>query len=182
MTAVSDIQEYNHYMQDHKAIKIIPLGGLGGIGKNITLFEYRNEIIIIDCGIMFPTEEMPGIDYIIPDFGYIRKNKSRVKAILVTHGHEDHIGAIPYLLQEVSAPIYATKLTIGLIQSRLEEIPPKKKPEFIEIEPRDQKQIGNFSVEFIKVNHSIIGGVGIAIQTDLGTIIHTGDFKIDFSP
>ena len=169
-------------MQDHKAIKIIPLGGLGGIGKNITLFEYRNEIIIIDCGIMFPTEDMPGIDYIIPDFSYIRKNKSKVKAILVTHGHEDHIGAIPYLLQEISAPIYATKLTIGLIQSRLEEIPPKKDPEFIEIEPRDQRQIGSFKVEFIKVNHSIIGGVGLAIQTDIGTIIHTGDFKIDFSP
>ncbi len=182
MTAGSVIQEYRSYMQDHKAIKIIPLGGLGGIGKNITLFEYRNEIIIIDCGIMFPTEEMPGIDYIIPDFSYIRKNKSKVKAILITHGHEDHIGAIPYLLQEISAPIYATKLTIGLIQSRLEEIPPKKDPEFIEIEPRDQRQIGSFKVEFIKVNHSIIGGVGLALQTDVGTIIHTGDFKIDFSP
>ncbi|MBP7734804.1 MAG: ribonuclease J [Spirochaetes bacterium] len=169
-------------MQDHKAIKIIPLGGLGGIGKNITLFEYKNEIIIVDCGIMFPTEETPGIDYIIPDFSYIRKNKAKVKAILVTHGHEDHIGAIPYLLQEVSVPLYATKLTIGLIQSRLEEIPPKKDPEFIEIMPRDRLLIGNFMIEFIKVNHSIIGGVGLAIQTDIGSIIHTGDFKIDFSP
>jgi ribonuclease J len=165
-----------------KGIKIIPLGGLGGIGKNITLFEYQDEILIVDCGIMFPTEDMPGIDYIIPDFSYIRKNKSKVKAILVTHGHEDHIGAIPYLLQEISVPIYATKLTIGLIQSRLEELPPKKDPEFIEINPRDRKQIGRFDVEFIKVNHSIIGGVGLAIQTDIGTIIHTGDFKIDFSP
>jgi ribonuclease J len=136
----------------------------------------------VDCGIMFPTEEMPGIDYIIPDFGYIRKNKSKVRAILVTHGHEDHIGAIPYLLQEVSAPVYATKLTIGLIQSRLEEIPPKNEPEFIEISPRDRKQIGRFGVEFIKVNHSIIGGVGLAITTEVGTVIHTGDFKIDFSP
>lgn len=169
-------------MQKEKALKIIPLGGLGGIGKNITLFEYRDDIIIVDCGIMFPTEEMPGIDYIIPDFGYIRKNKSKVRAILVTHGHEDHIGAIPYLLQEVSAPVYATKLTIGLIQSRLEEIPPKNEPEFIEISPRDRKQIGRFGVEFIKVNHSIIGGVGLAITTEVGTVIHTGDFKIDFSP
>ena len=182
MTADSVIQEYNQYMQKEKALKIIPLGGLGGIGKNITLFEYRDDIIIVDCGIMFPTEEMPGIDYIIPDFGYIRKNKSKVRAILVTHGHEDHIGAIPYLLQEVSAPVYATKLTIGLIQSRLEEIPPKKEPEFIEISPRDRKQIGRFGVEFIKVNHSIIGGVGLAITTEVGTVIHTGDFKIDFSP
>jgi ribonuclease J len=182
MTADSVIQEYNQYMQKEKALKIIPLGGLGGIGKNITLFEYRDDIIIVDCGIMFPTEEMPGIDYIIPDFGYIRKNKSKVRAILVTHGHEDHIGAIPYLLQEVSAPVYATKLTIGLIQSRLEEIPPKNEPEFIEISPRDRKQIGRFGVEFIKVNHSIIGGVGLAITTEVGTVIHTGDFKIDFSP
>jgi ribonuclease J len=169
-------------MQKEKAIHVIPLGGLGGIGKNITLFECRGDIIIVDCGIMFPTEEMPGIDYIIPDFSYIRKNKSKVKAILVTHGHEDHIGAIPYLLQEISAPVYATKLTIGLIQSRLEEIPPIKDPEFIEISPRDRKQIGRFGVEFIKVNHSIIGGVGLAITTEVGTIIHTGDFKIDFSP
>jgi ribonuclease J len=182
MTADLVIQEYKKYMQKEKAIKIIPLGGLGGIGKNITLFEHKDDIIIVDCGIMFPTEEMPGIDYIIPDFTYIRKNKSKVKAILVTHGHEDHIGAIPYLLQEVTVPIYATKLTIGLIQSRLEEIPPKKEPEFIEINPRDRKQIASFSVEFIKVNHSIIGGVGLAITTEVGTIIHTGDFKIDFSP
>ncbi|MDM7988252.1 MAG: ribonuclease J [Smithella sp.] len=165
-----------------RTIKIIPLGGLGGIGKNITLFEYRDTIIIVDCGIMFPTDEMPGIDYIIPDFSYIRKNRSRVKAILVTHGHEDHIGAIPYLLHEVNAPIYATKLTIGLIQSRLEDIPAKKETTFVEINPRDRIQIDGFSVEFIKVNHSIIGGVGLAITTDVGTIIHTGDFKIDFSP
>jgi len=169
-------------MEHDKAIKIIPLGGLGAIGKNITLIEYNDEILIIDCGIMFPTDEMPGIDYIIPDFDYIRKNKTKVKAILVTHGHEDHIGAIPYLLQEINAPIYATKLSIGLIQSRLEEIPPKYDPQFIEIKPRERKQIGVFYVEFIKVNHSIIGGIGLAIQTGVGTIIHTGDFKIDFSP
>ncbi len=180
--AVSAILEYNEIMNRESKMRIIPLGGLEGIGKNITLFEYEEEIIIVDCGIMFPTEEMPGIDYIIPDFSYIKKHRSKVKAILVTHGHEDHIGAISYLLNEISAPIYATRLTIGLIQSRLAELPPKKEPEFIEIQPRDRKQIGNFMVEFIKVNHSIIGGVGLAIKTDLGTVIHTGDFKIDFSP
>ncbi|OHD70708.1 MAG: ribonuclease J [Spirochaetes bacterium RBG_16_49_21] len=169
-------------MENDKAIKIIPLGGLGAIGKNITLFEFKDDILIVDCGIMFPTDEMPGIDYIIPDFTYIRKNKAKVKAILVTHGHEDHIGAVPYLLREINAPIYATKLSIGLIQSRLEELPPKKKPQFVEIKPRDRRQIGSFSVEFIKVNHSIIGGIGLALQTEVGTIIHTGDFKIDFSP
>src|SRR3990172_5561818 len=173
---------YNLFMENDKAIKIIPLGGLGAIGKNITLFEFKDDILIVDCGIMFPTDEMPGIDYIIPDFTYIRKNKAKVKAILVTHGHEDHIGAVPYLLREINAPIYATKLSIGLIQSRLEELPPKKKPQFVEIKPRDRRQIGSFSVEFIKVNHSIIGGIGLALQTEGGTIIHTGDFKIDFSP
>src|SRR4030042_397332 len=142
MTADSGIQEYNTYMNNSKAIRIIPLGGLSGIGKNITLFEYRDEIIIVDCGIMFPTDEMPGIDYIIPDFSYIRKQRSKVKGIVITHGHEDHIGAIPYLLHEVNAPIYATTLTIGIIQSRLEELPPKHEPEFREVKPRDPKQDG----------------------------------------
>ena len=164
------------------AIKIIPLGGLGYVGKNITLFEYKNEIIIVDCGIMFPNEETPGIDFIIPDFSYIALNKKKVKAILITHGHEDHIGAIPYLLKVVNAPIYGTKLTLGLIQNRLEEYPPPNKPQLIEIQPREVKKLGAFSVEFIHVNHSIIGSLSLAIQTDIGTIIHTGDFKIDFSP
>ena len=181
MTVVLVIQDYNGYMST-KALKIIPLGGLGGIGKNITIFEYKDDIIVVDCGIMFPTDEMPGIDYIIPDFSYLKRHRAKVKGIIVTHGHEDHIGAIPYLLQDIHAPIYATKLSIGLMQSRLEELPPKKGPEFVEITPRDVRQIGHFTLEFIKVNHSIIGGVGLAIQTEVGTIIHTGDFKIDFSP
>lgn len=162
-------------------VNIIPLGGLGAVGKNITLFEQGDDIIIVDCGIMFPRDEMPGIDYIIPDFSYIRKNRDRVKGIILTHGHEDHIGAIAFLLQEVKAPIYATKLTIGLVQSRLEEKPLKYEPKFVEVVPRQVEEIGSFSVEFIRVNHSIIGGVGLAIQTKIGTIIHTGDFKIDFS-
>lgn len=181
MMVVSGIQVYEGYMST-KGLKIIPLGGLGGIGKNITIFEYKDDILVVDCGIMFPTDEMPGIDYIIPDFSYLKKNRARVKGIIITHGHEDHIGAIPYLLQDIHAPIYATKLSIGLMQSRLEELPPKKEPEFIEINPRDVRQIGPFTIEFIKVNHSIIGGVGLAIQTEVGTVIHTGDFKIDFSP
>ncbi|MCU0846390.1 MAG: ribonuclease J [Spirochaetes bacterium] len=167
--------------KDNK-IRIIPLGGLGAIGKNMTLFEYNNDIIIVDCGIMFPNDEMPGVDFIIPDFTYVRENKSKIKGIIITHGHEDHIGAIPYLLKEIDAPIYATKLTIGLIQSRLVEKPPKKTPRFIEIAPRVITAIGGFLIEYINVNHSIIGGVGLAIQTAVGTIIHTGDFKIDFSP
>jgi len=162
-------------------VNIIPLGGLGAVGKNITLFEQDDDIIIVDCGIMFPRDEMPGIDYIIPDFSYIRKNRDRIRGIILTHGHEDHIGAIAFLLQEVKAPIYATRLTIGLVQSRLAEKPLKYEPEFIEVTPRQIEEIGAFTIEFIRVNHSIIGGVGLAIQTRIGTIIHTGDFKIDFS-
>lgn len=171
-------------MKHHKetAMKIIPLGGLGAIGNNMTIFEYGDEILIVDCGIMFPTEEMPGIDYIIPDFSYVVKNRHRVKGLLITHGHEDHIGAVPFLLKEITAPIFSTKLTIGLIQSRLEERPPKDKPTFVEVVPGAQVQIGNFTVEFLRVNHSIIDGVALAMQTPIGVIIHTGDFKIDFSP
>lgn len=167
---------------DESSVRIIPLGGLNGIGKNITVFEYRRDIIVVDCGIMFPSDEMPGIDYLIPDFSYLQKHRSRVRGIVITHGHEDHIGAIPYLLKEVKAPIYATKLTLGLIRSRLEDSLAHKDYELVEVQPRDRKRIGHFSIEFIKVNHSIIGGVGLAITTDVGTIIHTGDFKIDFSP
>ena len=168
--------------KDNNSVKIIPIGGLGAIGKNMTLFMQNDEIIIVDCGIMFPRDEMPGIDYIIPDFTFVRQHRDKVKGIILTHGHEDHIGAISFLLQEVKAPLYATRLTIGLIQSRLEERPLKYDPKFIEVEPRQTETIGSFSIEFIRVNHSIIGGVGLAIQTVAGTIIHTGDFKIDFSP
>ncbi|MFA5517866.1 MAG: ribonuclease J [Spirochaetota bacterium] len=163
-------------------VNIIPLGGLGAIGKNITLFEQGDDIIVVDCGIMFPREEMPGIDYIIPDMSYIKKNKAKIKAVVVTHGHEDHIGAISFLLQEVHVPIYGTKLTIGLIRSRLEERSPGYVPDFREVEPRQIEDIASFKIEFIRVNHSIVGGVGLAIETKAGTVIHTGDFKIDFSP
>jgi ribonuclease J len=161
---------------------ILPLGGLDMIGRNMTLFEYEDSIIIVDCGIMFPTAEMPGVDYIIPDFDYVVRNKNKVKAIIITHGHEDHIGSISFLLQRISAPIYGTRLTLGLIRSRLEERPPVNKPEYIEIAPRETFQSGPFRIEFIRVNHSIVDSVGLAIKTPVGTIIHTGDFKIDFSP
>jgi len=164
------------------SVKIIPLGGLGAIGKNITLIEYKNEIIIIDCGIMFPRDDMPGIDFIIPDFTYLRENKEKIKAIIITHGHEDHIGAVPFLVEEFKAPIYATKLTIGLIQSRLAEKQLSEYPVFVEVEPRQIVEINNFAIEFIRVNHSITDSVGLAIKTPIGTIIHSGDFKIDFSP
>ncbi|MDR3236886.1 MAG: ribonuclease J [Spirochaetia bacterium] len=163
-------------------ISIIPLGGLGAIGKNITLIEYRGDIIIIDCGISFPDDETPGVDLIIPDFSYIRENRKKIKAVIITHGHEDHIGGIPYLLREINVPIYATRLTIGLIQSRLAEHTLSADVTFIEVHPRDVHNIGRFSIEFIRVNHSVSDGVAAAITTGVGTIIHTGDFKIDFSP
>ncbi len=165
-----------------QSVKIMPLGGLDAIGKNMTVFEYGEDIIVVDCGIKFPTEETPGIDFIIPDFSYIVKNRNRIKGIIITHGHEDHIGAVPFLLKEVSAPVFALRLTLGLIQSRLEERPPRQKPTFIEVTPGNKMQVGAFVIEFIRVNHSIIDGAGIAIGTPVGTIIHSGDFKIDYSP
>ncbi len=168
--------------KEQDKVRIISLGGLGAVGGNMMLMEYRDEMLIIDCGIMFPGDDLPGVDLIIPDFSYVIKNRKKLKAIIVTHGHEDHIGAIPFLLQEVTAPIYATRLTIGLIQSRLAERKPLEEPVFMEIVPRDLVHIGSFAVEFIRVNHSIIDGVGLAIQTPVGIIIHSGDFKIDHSP
>jgi ribonuclease J len=163
-------------------VRIIPIGGLASIGTNMTLFEFGDDILVVDCGIMFPNEEMPGIDFIIPDFSYVVRNRDRVKGIIITHGHEDHIGAVPYLLQEIIAPVFGTKLTLGLIQSRLEDHPPKEKPTCIEVEPGSKVQVGGFLVDFLRVNHSIIDGIALAISTPVGVIIHTGDFKIDFSP
>ncbi|HOJ27589.1 MAG TPA: ribonuclease J [Spirochaetota bacterium] len=164
-----------------KKIRIIPIGGLHAIGGNMMAIEYDNEMIIIDCGITFPNGETPGIDFMIPDFSFILENKTKVKGIIITHGHEDHIGAIPFLLQKINVPVYATKLTLGLVTSRLAERPVNA-PTFIEIEPRDVIHIGSFVIEFLRVNHSIIDGVGLAIKTPIGTIIHTGDYKIDYSP
>ncbi|MEJ5360609.1 MAG: ribonuclease J [Spirochaetota bacterium] len=164
-----------------KKIRIIPIGGLHAIGGNMMAIEYDNEMIIIDCGITFPNGETPGIDFMIPDFSFILENKTKVKGIIITHGHEDHIGAIPFLLQKINVPVYATKLTLGLVTSRLAERPVNT-PTFIEIEPRDVIHIGSFVIEFLRVNHSIIDGVGLAIKTPIGTIIHTGDYKIDYSP
>ena len=163
-------------------IKILPLGGLGAIGNNLTIFEYKNDIIIVDAGLMFPDDEMPGIDYLIPDFSYIEKNKKKVKGIIITHGHEDHIGSLAFLLQKITAPVYAARLTLGFIRSKLEERKPKDEPVLIEVSPRDSIKLGKFNLEFIRINHSIIDGISVAINTGAGTIIHTGDFKIDYSP
>lgn len=164
-----------------KKLKIIPLGGVGEIGKNMTVMEYGSDIIIVDCGMSFPDEEMPGIDVVIPDMTYIEKNAANVRGILITHGHEDHIGAVPYALQKLNVPVYATKLTIALIEQKLTEI----KVDHADlncVSPGDTIRLGCFSVEFIKTSHSIAGACALAINTPIGTLIHTGDFKVDYTP
>lgn len=169
-------------MRETENIRIIPLGGLGEIGKNMMLIEYQDSIIIVDAGMMFPEDQMPGIDFVIPDFSYITERRNKVKALLLTHGHEDHIGALPYLLKEVNVPVYGTRLTIGFARNRLEEHTFTDKPVFIEIKPREKVSFGAISAEFFRVCHSVADGVGIAFHTPHGIIIHSGDFKIDFTP
>jgi ribonuclease J len=163
-------------------LKVIPLGGLGEIGKNLTVFEYEDEIVIIDCGMLFPDEELLGIDIVLPDITYLLKNKDKVKGIFITHGHEDHIGGLPYILKEINVPIYGTKLTLGLIESKLEENKIIRDCTLNMVKPGDIIEIGNFKMEFIRTNHSIADSVSIALHTPVGIIVHTGDFKIDFTP
>ncbi len=163
------------------AVKIAALGGLDEIGINSTIFETDKDIIMIDAGLMFPEEDMLGVDIVIPDFSYVYENRDKFRALIVTHAHEDHVGAIPYLLQNVKVPIYGTKLTLGLIKTKLKEFG-LEKTELIEIEPSTKFTIGDFEIEPIRTTHSIVDGVGLAINTDVGTIIHTGDFKIDQTP
>ena len=165
-----------------KPLKIIPLGGLGEIGKNITLYEYDGDMFLVDCGMSFPDEETPGIDIVIPDFTYILENRDKIKGLVVTHGHEDHIGAIPYLLRNFNLPIYATNLTIGLIQGKLKEHKLLAGAKLNVAKPGDKIQLGKFEVEFIHVNHSIPDAVGFAITCPAGTVVQTGDFKIDTTP
>ena len=163
-------------------IKIIPLGGLGEIGKNMTAIECGTDIIVIDCGLGFPDEQMYGIDIVIPDITYLKSNADRVKGIIFTHGHEDHIGAVPYVMRELDVPIYATPLTAALIELKLEEHDLLYNTQIFTKKAGDVFRLGCFSIEFINVNHSIADAVALAIKTPLGTIIHTGDFKIDVTP
>ena len=163
-------------------LKIIPLGGLEEIGNNMTIFEYEDEIIVVDCGLEFPTDDMLGVDLVIPDVTYLEKNKDKIKAFVITHGHEDHIGAIPYVLKQVNVPIYATKLTIGLIKNKLEEHKLLRSTKLHEVEAGQTVKFGKMSVEFIRSCHSIPDSVMLAIYTPVGTIMHTGDFKIDYTP
>ncbi len=163
-------------------LKIIPLGGLGEIGKNMTAYEYGKDIIVVDCGLGFPDDEMYGIDIVIPDTTYLRQNKDKIRAIVLTHGHEDHIGAVPYVLKDIDAPVYATRLTAGLVEIKLEEHKMLDKVELITLEAGESFNAGCFKVELIHVNHSIADAVALAIHTPLGVVIHTGDFKIDVTP
>ena len=163
-------------------IHIYPLGGLGEVGKNMTVYECNGDMIIVDCGLVFPDSEMYGVDMVIPDFTFVVQNKDKIKGLLITHGHEDHIGSIPYLLQKFDLPIYGTRLTCGLIRNKLEEFGLAGKTKFVEITPKQKIKLGCFTVEPIHVNHSIPDSVAFAIDSPAGTIIQTGDFKIDYTP
>lgn len=169
-------------MKNKTKLKIIPLGGLNEIGKNITAFEYGGDILVLDCGLAFPDEEMFGVDLVIPDTSYLLKNKDRIRGVVLTHGHEDHIGALPYLLKEISVPIYGTKMTLGLVALKLKEHGLADSAKFKPVKPGDHVNLGPFKIEFIHVNHSIPDAVAMAITTPVGVILHTGDFKIDTTP
>lgn len=163
-------------------LRIIPLGGLDEIGKNMTVIEYENDIIVIDCGLGFPEDDMPGIDLVIPDTTYLEENKAKIRGILLTHGHEDHIGAIPYVLRNINPPVYGTNLTLGIVKNKLKEVTLTHKPRLHCVNAGDTVKLGSFSVEFIHVNHSIADACALAIKTPLGTIVHSGDFKLDLTP
>ena len=165
-----------------KKLKVIPLGGLGEIGKNITAFEYDEDIIVVDCGLSFPEDDMLGIDLVIPDVTYLVKNKSKVRAIILTHGHEDHIGALPYVLKDINVPIYGTKLTLGLLETKLEEHNLLAETDLNVVEHGQTVEFGVFKVEFIRTTHSIADSVALAIYTPVGIVVHTSDFKIDYTP
>lgn len=170
-------------MKNEKAkVRIIPLGGINEIGKNITVIEYKNDIVVIDCGLKFPDEDMFGIDLVIPDISYLLKNKDKIRGIFLTHGHEDHIGALPYVLRQLNVPVYGTKLTLGIVETKLKEHGLLSSTELVRVKPRDVIKLNSVSVEFIKTNHSIADSVAIAIHTPLGVVLHTGDFKIDYTP
>jgi len=172
----------NSESTENNALKIIPLGGLGEIGLNMALFEYGEEIIIVDCGLMFPEPYMLGIDLVIPDISYLKERADRVAGIFLTHGHEDHIGALPFVLPELAAPIYGTALTLGFVREKLKEYDLERTTELCVVKPRDRVRTGAFEVEFIRVSHSIVDGCGLAIRTPCGVVVHTGDFKLDQTP
>ena len=165
-----------------KEVKIIPLGGLDKIGMNITAIEYGETIVVVDCGISFPDDDMLGIDKVIPDVTYLVQNREKVKGFVITHGHEDHIGALPYILPQINVPVYATRLTMGLIEHKLEEAKLLKKTKRKVVKQGGCVNLGEMRIEFVKTNHSIAGAAALAIYTPAGMIFHTGDFKVDYTP
>lgn len=170
----------NNKSRGSAKLRLIPLGGLNEIGKNMTVLEYKNDLMIIDCGMSFPDDEMYGIDIVIPDFSYLEKNREKIRGMILTHGHEDHIGAIPYLLKEFSLPIYGTRFTLGLVENKLKEHGLKTKMNVVK--PGDKVKMGCFTVETIRTTHSIADSICLAIDTPVGKVFHTGDFKIDYTP
>src|ERR1043166_4950786 len=168
-------------MTDHK-LQVIPLGGLGEFGMNMTAIRYAGDIIVVDCGMMFPDAELLGVDLVMPDLTFLKENQEQVRAIILTHGHEDHIGAVPYFLTEIDVPVYGTPFTLALVERRLEEYELEEEPRLIKVKPKQIIEIGPFKIEFIHVTHSIVSAVALAITTPLGVIIHTGDFKVDPTP
>ena len=168
-------------MADHK-LQVIPLGGLGEFGMNMTAIRYADNIIVVDCGMMFPEAELLGVDLVMPDLTFLKENQAQIRAVILTHGHEDHIGAVPYFLSEIDVPVYGTDFTLALVDRRLEEYDIEEEPRFIHVKPKQIVEIGPFKIEFIHVTHSIVSAVALAITTPLGVIIHTGDFKVDPTP
>ncbi|WP_028307303.1 ribonuclease J [Desulfitibacter alkalitolerans] len=168
-------------VDEEKKLNIIPLGGLGEVGKNMFVIQYNGQIMVIDAGLTFPEDEMLGVDVVIPDFTYLIENREKVKGIILTHGHEDHIGALPFILKELDVPVYGTKLTLGLVKTKLKESGINNAQLNI-IKPRDNIHIGAFKIEFFRVSHSIADSIGLAVHTPVGTILHTGDFKVDHTP
>jgi ribonuclease J len=168
-------------MTDHK-LHVIPLGGLGEFGMNMTAIRYGEDIIVVDCGMMFPEAELLGVDLVMPDLTFLKENAAHIRGLILTHGHEDHIGAVPYFLGDIDVPVYGTAFTLALVDRRLEEYELDKDPVFIKVAPKQTVEVGPFKIEFIHVTHSIVSAVALAITTPLGVIIHTGDFKVDPTP
>lgn len=177
----TELRKKNRSQPAYSSLQIIPLGGVGEIGKNMTAYVYKDDIIVVDAGLMFPREELLGVDFVIPDTSYLEKNKSKIRAIFLTHGHEDHIGALPYVLPKLDVPVYGTQLTLALAEAKLSEHPDVHY-DFRPVVPGETVQAGKFDVEFIKVSHSIDDAVALAVKTPVGTVVHTGDFKLDLTP
>ena len=168
-------------MTDQK-LQVIPLGGLGEFGMNMTAIRFGDDLILIDCGMMFPEAELLGVDLVMPDLTFLKENRSSIRALILTHGHEDHIGAVPYFLSDIDVPVYGTDFTLALVDRRLEEYELDEEPRFVHVKPKQIVEIGPFKIEFIHVTHSIVSAVALAITTPLGVILHTGDFKVDPTP